>query len=96
MAAAGAEAVQHAAVLRRDVILMDIHLEVEMDRAEAAQLIQAQVPIRIVYLSAFMDASTRVRARETNAARVSLQTRRRWDGSMYPAPGANAPPSTQS
>ena len=65
LAASGEEAVARADVLQPDVILMDICLRGAMDGVEAARSIRARAPIPVIYLSAFMDAPTLTRARQT-------------------------------
>jgi DNA-binding NarL/FixJ family response regulator len=67
VAASGAGANHHALTLRPDVVLMDIHLRGTMDGLEAAQAIRAQLPMPIVYLSAYIDAATAARIQETGA-----------------------------
>src|SRR5688572_27545001 len=57
-AATGDEAVRYAVTLCPHVVLMDIHLRGNMDGVEAAQVIQAQRPIPIVFLSAYVEAAT--------------------------------------
>lgn len=68
VAATGGEAVHQAVTLRPDVVLMDIHLRGAMDGVEAAQAIRARAPIPIVYLTAYTDAATAARIRQTGAA----------------------------
>jgi hypothetical protein len=77
---------------------MEIYLRGEMDRVEAAQVIQAQVPIRIVDFSAFLDASTPTRAQATNAARIARQAHHRWHTAVSPEPllRLHAPPPNSS
>jgi CheY-like chemotaxis protein len=68
LAATGLEAVQHAVTDRPDVVLMDIGLRGQMDGIEAAGHIQAQVPIPVVYISAYLDDQTLRRAQMTEPA----------------------------
>jgi signal transduction histidine kinase len=63
--ASGAEAVRHAAALHPDLVLMDIHLQGEMDGIEAAKQIRAQGDIPVVYLTAYADEPTLERAKIT-------------------------------
>jgi CheY-like chemotaxis protein len=56
--ATGAEAVHYAVTRCPHVVLMDIHLRGDMDGVEAAQVIRAQRPIPIIFLSAYVDAAT--------------------------------------
>jgi CheY-like chemotaxis protein len=67
-AATGAEAVRYAVTLCPHVVLMDIHLRGDMDGVEAAQIIRAQKPIPIVYLSAYVSETTIAHLRATGAA----------------------------
>jgi PAS domain S-box-containing protein len=61
----GAEAVRQAAAVHPDLVLMDIHLQGEMDGIEAARQIRAQGDIPVVYLTAYADESTLQRAKIT-------------------------------
>ena len=61
----GAEAVEKAAVIHPDLILMDIHLQGEMDGIEAAAQIRAQGDVPVVYLTAYADEPTLERAKVT-------------------------------
>jgi signal transduction histidine kinase len=63
--ASGSEAVQHARIIRPDLVLMDIHLFGEMDGIEAATRIRAQEDIPVVYLTAYADETTLERAKIT-------------------------------
>jgi len=65
-AASGAEAVAKAGALMPDLVLMDVRMPGGMDGIEAAEAIQRDQPIPIVFLSAFSDADTLRRATETN------------------------------
>ena len=67
-AATGAEAVRYAVTLCPHIVLMDIHLRGDMDGMEAAQIIRAQKPIPIVYLSAYVNETTIAHLRATGAA----------------------------
>ena len=66
-AATGDEAIRYAVTLCPHAVLMDIHLRGNMDGVEAAQVIQAQRPIPIVFLSAYVDAAALVLPRATGA-----------------------------
>ena len=61
----GEEAVQKAAELRPDLILMDIFLGDSMDGVAAAGLIRDQVDLPVVYLTAYSDPATLLRAKVT-------------------------------
>jgi CheY-like chemotaxis protein len=68
LAASGQEAVTQAAALQPDVVLMDIHLPGAMDGIDAAQHIQAQAPIPVIYVTAYADEPTAARAWRTGPA----------------------------
>jgi CheY-like chemotaxis protein len=61
----GVEAVRQAVAVRPDLVLMDIHLQGEMDGIEAAKQIRAQGDIPVVYLTAYADEPTLQRAKIT-------------------------------
>jgi PAS domain S-box-containing protein len=63
--ASGQDAIDHAAVLRPDLVLMDIHLQGDIDGIEAAAQIRAHGNIPIIYLTAFADEVTLQRAKIT-------------------------------
>ncbi|WP_204140869.1 bifunctional diguanylate cyclase/phosphodiesterase [Halomicronema sp. CCY15110] len=65
IATSGEEAIQQAAALQPDIVLMDIHLGQGIDGIEAAQQIVEALEIPIVYLTAYADEATLTRARET-------------------------------
>lgn len=56
--ATGEQAVEVAARLRPDVVLMDIQLKGSMDGIQAAQRIQNRLGIPVVYLTAHSDPDT--------------------------------------
>lgn len=60
------EALQKAASMRPDLVLMDIRLKGEMDGIEAAAAIRAEYGIPVVYLTAYADAAMRERAETTS------------------------------
>ncbi|MDB4987655.1 MAG: response regulator receiver sensor signal transduction histidine kinase [Myxococcaceae bacterium] len=62
-ATSGAEAISKARELDPHVVLMDIHLEGEMDGTEAARTIRASSRCAIVFLTAFSDVATLERAK---------------------------------
>jgi CheY-like chemotaxis protein len=69
----GAEAIHCAMTLCPHVVLMDIHLRGDMNGVEAAQAIRAQRPIPIIFLSAYVDASTIAHLREAGGAAAYLR-----------------------
>jgi CheY-like chemotaxis protein len=71
--ATGAEAIHSAMALCPHVVLMDIHLRGDMDGVEAAQAIRAQMPIPIIFLSAYVDAATIAHLRAAGAAAAYLR-----------------------
>ena len=64
-AVTGEDAVAQALATHPDLFLMDIRLKGEMDGIEAAGLIRREIDIPIIYLTAFSDAATLERAKET-------------------------------
>lgn len=56
--ASGQEAIAKALALHPDVVLMDVRLQGEMDGVEAAQHIQAQVRLPIVFMTAYSDTKS--------------------------------------
>jgi CheY-like chemotaxis protein len=63
----GPQAIRAAYQLQPDLVLMDIRLKGEMDGIEAAQQIQANRPIPIIYLTAYVDEVTMQRAQATSS-----------------------------
>jgi CheY-like chemotaxis protein len=63
----GPQAIRAAYQLQPDLVLMDIRLKGEMDGIEAAQQIQANRPIPIIYLTAYVDEATMQRAQATSS-----------------------------
>jgi len=59
----GEEAIEAVAALHPELILMDIHLEGEMDGITAAEEIQKRVDIPIIFLTAHTDDATLNRAK---------------------------------
>jgi CheY-like chemotaxis protein len=68
LAATGSDAIHQAAEHRPDLVMMDIHLQGEMDGIEAAGFIRTRLNIRIVYMSAYSDQGTLARAQSTDPA----------------------------
>jgi two-component system, cell cycle sensor histidine kinase and response regulator CckA len=64
--AGGRDAIDKAGTLRPDLVLMDIHLEDDIDGIEAAEDIRDRFGIPIVYLTAYADPATLKRARVTD------------------------------
>jgi CheY-like chemotaxis protein len=64
----GLEAIEKAAELRPDLILMDIKLGEGMDGIEAAHQIRTQLDIPVIYVSAYVDQKLLDRARQTHPA----------------------------
>ncbi|SPP99707.1 hypothetical protein NBG4_110010 [Candidatus Sulfobium mesophilum] len=63
--ASGEEAVQRAEKTSPDLVLMDIMLEGEMDGVEAAGRITTSLDVPIIYLTAYADENTLLRAKVT-------------------------------
>lgn len=63
----GRAAVEAAATLDPDVILMDIRLHGNCDGIRAAELIQLQRPLPVVFVTANSDFATQQRARAAGA-----------------------------
>ncbi|OQX96476.1 hypothetical protein B6I21_00890 [candidate division KSB1 bacterium 4572_119] len=61
----GEDAVEKVGHIKPDLILMDIHLNGEMDGIQAAEQIREIVNIPVVYLTAYADDSTLQRAKKT-------------------------------
>ncbi|MFI4982987.1 MAG: response regulator, partial [Nevskiales bacterium] len=61
----GEEALERAAALRPDLVLMDIHLAGQMDGIAAAQAIRQQHEVPVVFLTAHSDEATFKRAEIT-------------------------------
>ena len=61
----GEEAVQKAAEMKPNLVLMDIMLKGRMDGVEAAEQIRAQFQIPVIYLTAYADERTLHRAKIT-------------------------------
>lgn len=59
----GAMALEKIAELHPDVVLMDIHIEGDMDGIETAMKIPAELDIAVIYLTAYSEEATLARAR---------------------------------
>jgi two-component system, cell cycle sensor histidine kinase and response regulator CckA len=64
--ASGEAALKQIIQLRPDIVLMDIHIEGDMDGIETAARIPAELGIPIIYLTAYSEETTLERARATN------------------------------
>lgn len=64
--ASGEEALNQAATLKPDLVLMDIRLAGAMDGIETAALIRKRLAIPSVYLTAHIDETTLTRAKQTD------------------------------
>lgn len=65
IAFAGEEAINTAAEIHPDLVLMDIQLKGKMDGVEAAEQIRARFDIPVIYLTAYADEKTLQRAKIT-------------------------------
>jgi len=65
MVASAEECVESAEARRPDLVLMDIHLQGEVDGIEAARLLRERFDIPVVFLSAYADEGTVARAKTT-------------------------------
>jgi len=63
--ASGENAIEQAGILRPDLVLMDIHLQGQMDGVAAADQIRRQFGIPVIYLTANADHPTVERAKVT-------------------------------
>jgi len=64
-AVSGASAIERTREARPDLILMDINIKGELDGIETALIIGPDLKVPVVYLTAFADAATIERAKET-------------------------------
>jgi DNA-binding NarL/FixJ family response regulator len=62
---AGWDAIERAGALRPDLVIMDIHLEGELDGVEAAAEIRKQFDLPVIYLTAFSNPEVLDRAKHT-------------------------------
>ncbi len=63
VASSGREAIEKAAYMAPDLVLMDIKLKGSMDGVDAAKRIQARFDIPVIYLTAHSDNETLQRAK---------------------------------
>jgi CheY-like chemotaxis protein len=59
------EAIASLSSNRPDLVLMDVHLRGNMDGIQAAEIIRRQYDIAVVYLTAYTDGQTLLRAKAT-------------------------------
>lgn len=71
--ATGEEAIQMTDTLHPDLILMDIHLQGQMDGIEAAGIIKQTHDVPIIYLTAYADKETLDRAKNTGPSGYILK-----------------------
>lgn len=69
----GEEAIEMAEQLKPDLMLMDVRLASAMDGITAAQTIRTRFGVPTVYLSAFSDAGSLDRAKQTDPAGFLLK-----------------------
>jgi signal transduction histidine kinase len=67
MVASGEKALKHIIESPPDVVLMDIHIEGQMDGIETAAQIPEELHVPIIYLTAYSEEATLNRARSTRA-----------------------------
>ncbi|MDZ7344982.1 MAG: response regulator, partial [candidate division KSB1 bacterium] len=65
VASSGEDAIENAALVQPDLVLMDVKLKGMMDGIEAAEKILHQLDVPIVYLTAYADDDTLKRAKIT-------------------------------
>jgi CheY-like chemotaxis protein len=61
----GEEAISSSEQLRPELVLMDVRLRGEMDGIQAAQIIRDRFNVPVVYLTAYADEETILRAKKT-------------------------------
>lgn len=66
-AATGEQAIQIAANAQPDLVIMNIQLKGSIDGIEAARIIRSRFDIPVIYLSAFSDDATLLRAKASGA-----------------------------
>jgi len=67
MAASGEDAIRLAAVLKPELVLMDINLQGELDGTQTARHLRDKMQLPVVYLTASSDATILKRAKLTDA-----------------------------
>ncbi len=73
LAASGPDAIARAEQARPDLVLMDVHLEGEMDGVEAARIIRRRFGAPVVYLTAYSDREVVERAKLTEPFGYALK-----------------------
>ncbi|WP_439518293.1 response regulator [Hydrogenophaga sp.] len=66
VAVSGQESLDLIGQTRPDLVLMDIHIEGDMDGIEVAARLKEQNPVPVIYLTAYSEDSTLERARKTS------------------------------
>ena len=66
-AASSAECMAHAERQCPDLVLMDIRIEGTLDGIETAELLRSRFDVPVIFLTAFADAATVARAKQTEA-----------------------------
>lgn len=79
VAASGEDALVAAAANRPDLVLMDVHLQGEIDGIETAERLRAQHDVAIAYLTAYGDADTIERTKRSAPGRLLLKPFKRAD-----------------
>ena len=64
--ASGEAAIEACRQQRPDLVLMDIRLDGELDGIETARLLRADADVPVVFVTAFVDEQTRLRAAATS------------------------------
>lgn len=65
VAASGSETLNLAQTILPDLVLMDIHIDGQMDGIETASVLQQQRSVPVIYLTAYSEDATLDRARQT-------------------------------
>lgn len=71
--ASGRKAIEKAAEVRPDIVMMDIGLRGNMDGIEAAKYIYDKFKIPIIYITAFCDDITLQKARQTEPLGIIIK-----------------------
>lgn len=79
LASSGEEAIQKAADIQPDLVLMDILLKGAMDGVQAAQELRNRFKIPVVYVTACADNSTLQRAKLTEPFGYLLKPVEEWE-----------------
>ena len=73
------EAIANLSSNRPDLVLMDIHLRGKMDGIEAAEAIRRRYDVAVVYLTAYTDGETLLRAKATQPDGYIFKPFEEWD-----------------